>query len=167
MRSRAAVSLRFQASSYFSTKRRISLSGACLMDGFVCAREKAQNTRKGRNDNTNVNLLFIVSPVAGPVSAIYSAHFNEQVLLRPKSLWNVPNAIHHICGPENGQCAGPDWSNGKIALDNTQILRDLGAGSPNQTCNLQQVSRVIPDGDWSDHPGPRAKTAGPPGWRRL
>jgi hypothetical protein len=71
----------------------------------------------------------------------------------PKSLWNAPNAIHHICGPENGHCAGPDWSNGKIALDNTQILGDLGAGSPNQTYNLQQVSWVIPDGNWSDHLG--------------
>lgn len=34
----------------------------------------------------------------------------------------------------------------------SQVLRDLGAAS-HQECNLKQVSWVIPNGNWSDHPG--------------
>ena len=76
------------------------------------------------------------------------------------SLWDAPNAIDHICQPQqqNGQwtCSGPDWPgqvgyNGNIVINPTQILTDLGANS--STCNLQPVSWVIPDGTWSDHPG--------------
>jgi phospholipase C len=37
------------------------------------------------------------------------------------------------------------------------VLNDLGAAS----CNLQQVSWVIPDGSWSDHPGKGSTDAGP------
>jgi hypothetical protein len=73
------------------------------------------------------------------------------------NLWTAPNAIEHICLPSGGNCTGPDWPgqtnyNGKITLKPPQILTDLGAvaGKP---CNLQQVSWVIPDGSWSDHPG--------------
>ena len=64
----------------------------------------------------------------------------------------------------NGQwsCAGQDWTNGKIALNSSQILTDLGADS--STCNLQPVSWVIPDGTWSDHPGGGPGTDAGPSW---
>jgi phospholipase C len=81
------------------------------------------------------------------------------------NLWTAPNAIEHICLPSGGNCTGPDWPgqtnyNGKITLKPPQILTDLGAvaGKP---CNLQQVSWVIPDGSWSDHPGTVGADGGP------
>jgi phospholipase C len=43
----------------------------------------------------------------------------------------------------------------------TKILTDLGANPNDVTCDLQQVSWVIPDGNWSDHPGGPAAKAGP------
>ena len=86
------------------------------------------------------------------------------------SLWTAPNAIDHICKPTlqiggGSECTGPDWPgqnnyNGNIVLDPPQILTDLGAVA-GQPCNLQQVSWVIPDGNWSDHPGTPGADAGP------
>ena len=82
------------------------------------------------------------------------------------SLWNAPNAIEHICQTSGvgGHCTGPDWPgqagyNGKIVIDPTQALADLGAN--NVKCNLPPVSWVIPDGNWSDHPGTPGENAGP------
>jgi phospholipase C len=71
---------------------------------------------------------------------------------KPGDLWTAPTAIRHICGTPayDGACTGNDW------------LNNVGAGLPTQTdaapfltdiqsCNLQNVSWVIPDGNWSDH----------------
>jgi hypothetical protein len=81
-------------------------------------------------------------------------------------LWNAPDAIAHICQTSgvNGTCTGPDWPgqtgyNGKIVLDPTQVVRDLGVTSV--SCNLPPVSWVIPDGSWSDHPGTPGEDGGP------
>jgi len=66
------------------------------------------------------------------------------------SLWNAPNAISHICVPYPavaGNCTGPDWTNGNVVTTSGQVLNDL------QNCTLPQVNWVIPDGNWSDHPG--------------
>lgn len=65
------------------------------------------------------------------------------------SLWTGPNAIEHICQPNQptgGQCVGPEWVN-DVTLVPGQILTDIG------NCQLPQMSWVIPDGSWSDHPG--------------
>ena len=54
--------------------------------------------------------------------------------------------------------------NGNIVLNPSQILVDLGA-SGLSPCNLQQVSWVIPDGNWSDHAGNTGPGAdGGPSW---
>jgi hypothetical protein len=76
-------------------------------------------------------------------------------------LWNAPNAIRHLCRPSRGKCKGRDWRNGKIVLNQTRVLHDLGVGAAHRPCNLQAVSWVIPDGNWSDHPGIIGHDAGP------
>ena len=65
------------------------------------------------------------------------------------SIWTAPNAIQHICGPNqpppNGtECMGAEWTN-HVVLNPTQVLTDVGAGQ------LAPVSWVIPDGKQSDH----------------
>jgi hypothetical protein len=82
------------------------------------------------------------------------------------SLWMAPNAIDHICKPSgfgpSGACTGADFSNGNVVSTASQILTDLGVnGTGTQNCQLQQVSWVIPDGNWSDHPGTIGHDAGP------
>lgn len=69
------------------------------------------------------------------------------------NLWDAPTGIEHICQPNDGGCSGSDFSNGNIVQNSSQILTDLGANPGDVTCSLQQVSWVIPDGTWSDHPG--------------
>jgi phospholipase C len=65
------------------------------------------------------------------------------------SIWTGPNAIQHICQPQNqsGQliCAGSAWTGG-VVIPQTQVLTDIEGG------RLAQVSWVIPDGRQSDHP---------------
>ena len=72
------------------------------------------------------------------------------------SIWTAPNAIQHMCGPNNPPpngtaCVGADWTgtSPKVVIGqsqtNAQILSDI---ANNQ---LQQVSWVIPDGHDSDH----------------
>ncbi|MGD0987410.1 MAG: alkaline phosphatase family protein [Candidatus Sulfotelmatobacter sp.] len=73
--------------------------------------------------------------------------------------WTAPNAFQTIC---NSTVAGdgcvatlenPDWNNvvDESSANNppnpAQILEDI------QSCNLAQVSWVIPNGAWSDHAG--------------
>jgi phospholipase C len=74
-------------------------------------------------------------------------------------IWNAPVAIQHICFPltNNGQqCNGPHFNDGSIVTTGPeQILTDI------QSCNLQPVSWVIPDGRWSDHPSRTDADAGP------
>ncbi len=75
------------------------------------------------------------------------------------AIWNAPEAIQHICGPNaappNGTaCVGADWSN-HVILNQTQILTDI---SSNQ---LADVSWVIPTGQASDHAGSVNGNQGP------
>jgi phospholipase C len=74
-------------------------------------------------------------------------------------IWNAPNAIQHMCGPNNPPpnataCTGPDWVN-NVVLDETRIFTDIVASQ------LAQVSWVIPNGRNSDHPGLASRTGGP------
>ena len=67
------------------------------------------------------------------------------------AIWNGPEAIKHICGPNapppNGTaCVGSDWTN-NVVLDQKQILTDI---TNNQ---LRDVTWVIPSGQASDHAG--------------
>jgi phospholipase C len=80
------------------------------------------------------------------------------------SLFTAPDAIHHMCLENNGNCTGPDWppDGTKIAFDTGQVLTNLGVnGTGSANCQLQQVSWVIPDGHWSDHPGTVGHDGGP------
>jgi len=75
------------------------------------------------------------------------------------AIWNGPEAIQHICGPNaappNGTaCVGADWTN-HVILDQTQVLTDI---TNNQ---LAAVSWVIPAGQASDHAGSLNTTQGP------
>lgn len=70
----------------------------------------------------------------------------------PNDIWTAPNAISHICDPTNSygrQCQGLDFTSHVVTNNPTQILSDLASTAP---CKLQNVSWVIPDGHWSDHP---------------
>ena len=67
------------------------------------------------------------------------------------SIWTGPNAIQHMCGPNqpppNGtQCIGSDWTN-NVVLTYTQVLTDIANGQ------LAAVSWVTPSGQASDHAG--------------
>jgi phospholipase C len=75
------------------------------------------------------------------------------------SIWTAPDAIQHICQPDaprGGNCTGPDWVD-NVDLKPANVLNDIG------TCNLAQVSWVIPIGQNSDHPG-SPNTVGGPSW---
>lgn len=73
------------------------------------------------------------------------------------SIWTAPDSIKSICQPAfvnpnshpNSalKCTGKEW-NAHVDLNHlgTDILLDIA------DCNLAQVSWVIPDGRWSDHP---------------
>ncbi len=80
-----------------------------------------------------------------------------------RSIWTAPNAISHICnndanndGCGTGTGSNHDWNNNvgpnlEGSLRNHQstlapFLYDL------QNCDLKQVTWVVPDGRWSDHP---------------
>lgn len=76
------------------------------------------------------------------------------------AIWVGPEAISHICGPNNPPpngtaCVGADWTN-NVILDQTQILNDV------TNHQLPDVSWVIPDGEDSDHPGVSGTTG--PSW---
>ena len=71
------------------------------------------------------------------------------------SIWTAPNSLTSLCIPakdQNGflQCTGPYWNkgmaNGYVDLNPPDVLADIG------DCNLANVSWVIPDGKYSDHP---------------
>jgi phospholipase C len=71
------------------------------------------------------------------------------------SIWTAPNSLSSICIPakdNNGnlQCTGPYWNkglaNGYVDLNPPDVLTDIG------TCQLADVSWVIPDAKYSDHP---------------
>jgi len=79
-------------------------------------------------------------------------------------LWEAPNAIDHICKPTGfgGTCQGDPWTNGNVLTNPVRVLSDLGVtGTGPSSCQLPQVSWVIPDGNWSDHPGTVGHDGGP------
>jgi hypothetical protein len=77
-----------------------------------------------------------------------------------RSIWTAPNAISHICNNSvsggGGSCgsgngSNHDWNNNVGPYIETTnhlapFLNDL------QNCSLAQVTWVVPDGRWSDHP---------------
>jgi phospholipase C len=73
----------------------------------------------------------------------------------PGTLWTAPNGISHICVPVNGHCTGADWIN-NVDLHSPDFLKDA------MTCNLRQVSWVIPSGPNSDHSS--SNDGGGPSW---
>lgn len=82
------------------------------------------------------------------------------------SLWTAPNAIDRLCQPSgfgpDGECEGDVFNNGKVVTNASQVLTDLGVnGTGAQSCQLQGVSWVMPDGNWSDHPGVFGEDGGP------
>ena len=73
------------------------------------------------------------------------------------SLWTAPNAIKHICEPNQatgGTCVGPEWTK-NVDLTPADVLKDIGR------CELRNLSWVIPTGQNSDH-GPNE--GGGPSW---
>jgi phospholipase C len=68
------------------------------------------------------------------------------------SLWTAPDAISSIC-PKNpgGNCVGPYWTkgsaNGFIDTNPADALTDINS------CHLQQMNWIIPNGLQSDHAG--------------
>ena len=82
------------------------------------------------------------------------------------SRWTAPNSIDHICQSSGfgstAHCEGSAFKNGEVQIKPAQVLTDLGVnGTSSQSCQLQQVSWVIPDGSWSDHPAAASKDGGP------
>jgi len=63
------------------------------------------------------------------------------------AIWTGPEAIQHICGPQNGVCKGSDWTN-NVVIDQKQILTDI-----TNNHQLRDVTWVIPSGQASDHAG--------------
>ena len=79
------------------------------------------------------------------------------------SMWVAPNAIQHICVPSKstgGVCTGPIWQSHVVAGAES-ILTDLGANPSQKKCDLPQMSWVVADGNWSDHPGTKGTDGGP------
>lgn len=65
------------------------------------------------------------------------------------SIWTAPNAIDHICQPNEktgGQCVGAEWT-ANVINPQRKILNDISKGK------LPAVSWVMPPGPSSDHPG--------------
>jgi phospholipase C len=77
------------------------------------------------------------------------------------SRWTAPNSIDHLCQPSGlgGTCEGPAFLTGQVKGTPARVLSDLGVGT--KSCNLQQVSWVIPDDRWADHPGGQGNDGGP------
>jgi phospholipase C len=70
------------------------------------------------------------------------------------SIWTAPNWIQDICQPDSKfTCTGKEWIN-NVDLKPQDVLTDIG------TCNLPNVSWVIPTGQNSDHAGEN-RTGGP------
>jgi phospholipase C len=68
----------------------------------------------------------------------------------PGFIWTGPDAIEHICQQRNVNgtltCTGPGWIN-NVIIPEWQVLEDIA------NTQLPQVSWIIPDGAFSDHPG--------------
>jgi phospholipase C len=81
------------------------------------------------------------------------------------SLWTAPNAFLDICVPDGKtppSCTGSAFQPGGQVVSELTLLGDLGfGGSSMADCQLPQMSWVIPDGSWSDHPGNVGADGGP------
>ena len=74
------------------------------------------------------------------------------------SIWTAPNAIQHICQPNQqygGQCVGSEWV-ANVDLVPQDVLSDI------RNCNFANLVWVIPKGQNSDHPG--GSKGGGPAW---
>ena len=119
---------------------------------------------------TNNSLVYPTNPVG----MFCVPHTSMADILDPKSIswkyyapsagsiWTAPDAIQKICQPQftsstSVACMGAEW-NAKVDVTHagTDILRDIAS------CNMAQVNWVIPNGAWSDHPGPNAQYG--PSW---
>jgi phospholipase C len=70
--------------------------------------------------------------------------------------WVAPNSIREICEPNESytECLGRSWAT-SVDLKPTDVLTDIGS------CQLDNVSWVIPAGQNSDHAGNPIATGGP------
>ena len=75
---------------------------------------------------------------------------------RANSIWTAPNAIRHICEPSGTTCLGADWNNNVDVVNPSDVLTDI------TSCQLKQVTWVIPTGQNSDHAS--TNTGGGPDW---
>lgn len=106
--------------------------------------------------------VLLIDPSGNETQTMYpcSEHASVTDLLNAKkiswryytpsagSIWTAPNAIQHMCGPNNPipnatACLGPDWNN--VSIPPANVLKDIANG------NLAQVSWIMPSGDESDH----------------
>ncbi len=66
------------------------------------------------------------------------------------SIWTAPDAIEHICQQQTVggtlTCTGPEWTS-NVIIPQSKVLGDIANGQ------LAQVTWIIPDGAYSDHPG--------------
>jgi phospholipase C len=85
-------------------------------------------------------------------------------------LWTAPNSIYNLCGPDQNytQCQSNDWNNNvKAVLPNQPGYSSAPIPDDIAACRLPNVSRVIPDGNWSDHAGGKSNKGpgdGGPSW---
>lgn len=119
--------------------------------------------------NTLADVLSPMAPPPGssPISWKYYTNGTGPVS-ENGSLWLAPNAIFHICVPAGGStttpddCTGPAFQPGGNVVSDLTLLTDLGVnGTGTTNCQLPQMSWVIPDGNWSDHPGKEGEDGGP------
>ena len=118
---------------------------------------------------TQLVQLIDANGVEAPTNEIFPCFEHETVadLLQPRnltwryyapgagSIWTAPNAIQHICVANGSNCTGPDWT-ANVDLVPAHVLTDIGS------CNLRQVTWVIPSGQNSDHA--MINTGGGPDW---
>jgi len=110
--------------------------------------------------NTLVDVLDTASP-----SITWRYYAPGETPVSDGSLWNAPNAIYELCVPSGSTTNGTSTCTGSVYASNVvndlQLFTDLGANPMSPGCNLPQVSWVIPDGNWSDHPGAVGHDGGP------
>jgi len=76
-------------------------------------------------------------------------------------IWTAPSGIQHLCYPLSGTtCNSPYFNptgNPNVIAPPETFFADfpLGTNLPghNGTCNLPNVTWIVPNGNWSDHPG--------------
>jgi phospholipase C len=92
--------------------------------------------------------------------------FGSDLHNNPRRLPNAHLASQGLCGTQEiplqatgiDACFDPDHSHAQSTYFHGAWETMYVAGQP---CNLQQVSWVIPDGSWSDHPGTVGADGGP------